>query len=86
MIWLAAEKLAMSKLCAQAEAGAHRRILRAGQAGSVMAGGPDKGALRLRNGEADGVADFAGGDFVIANQAGEYWQAGSVGGGPSRGA
>jgi hypothetical protein len=36
----------------------------------------------LRHGEAQGVMDGAGGDLVVAGEAGEDRQAGGVGGGP----
>ena len=37
----------------------------------------------MLQGEADGVIDVAGGDFVVADQASKDGQAGSVGGSPS---
>ena len=47
--------------------------------------GRTKAALLLARREANGVLDFAGGDFVVANQAGEDGEAGGVGGGPGVG-
>jgi len=38
------------------------------------------------NGEANGMFDGAGGDFVVANEAGKDGQAGGVGAGPGVGA
>jgi len=49
-------------------------------------GGVDVGVAGAVEGDADGMVQAAGGDFVIADEAGEDRQAGGVGGGPSLGA
>src|SRR6185369_11717447 len=70
---------------AQAEARAHRRVLRAGQAGRIVASRPYEGSLRLRYREADGVANFSGGDLVVTQQPGKNREARGIRGGPSGG-
>jgi len=49
-----------------------------------MAARPDVGTLGIRSGEAKRVANFAGGDFIVADQAGEDGESGGVGGSPGR--
>src|SRR5262249_49159487 len=66
----------------ETDAETHARQIGIGATRSKVTGGPDIGALRSRSGEADRVADLAGGDFLVTNQAGEDGKARCIGGGP----
>lgn len=50
-----------------------------------MARRPDVSLLSARRGDANGVVDHAGCDFVVAHESGEDGKTGGVGGGPSGG-
>ena len=70
----------------QAETLAHRRIAAAGEARGEVPRRPHEGAAGLGRREAQGVTDLAGGDLLVAHQAGEDRQPGGVGRGPVGGA
>ena len=59
----------------QPDAQAHRRERRVGRVARVVPGRIDEGAARLGRGEAERVVDRAGGDLVVAREAGEDRQA-----------
>ena len=64
----------------EAETHAHGRRIRIRNRRCPMAGGRSEGLTRLGHGEAESVMDGAGGDFVIASEAGKDGQAGGVDG------
>jgi len=67
----------------QSEARSHGRILSAGERRCIVARGPHEGFAGLRNREAQGMANLARGDLVIAEQARENRQTGRIGRSPT---
>jgi hypothetical protein len=66
----------------EAEAHAHGWSVLVGRVGGPVRGGRNESRGCALNREANSVLDGAGGDFVVANEAGEDGEAGGVGAGP----